>query len=91
MELAEFYRNHASGYPQMFVGQVIHPGPLTLTVMRRKRPFSGRRHWYTQSVSAMAKEHSLSTRQCAVVMMKAGIKQADVARQFSVSVGSIKI
>ena len=42
-------------------------------------------------MSAIAIEHSLSTDQYPVVMVKAGMKQADVVEQLSVSVRSIKI
>lgn len=75
----------------MSVGHVTHPGHLTLTAVGRKRSVLGRRHSHAQAVSAMAKEHSLSTRHRAVAMVKAGMKQADVAKQLSVSVRSIKI
>ena len=74
----------------MSVGHVIHPGRLAVTVVRR-RSVSGRRHSHAQTVSAMAKERSLSSCQRAVAMVKAGMKQAGLAKQFSVSVRSIEM
>ena len=94
MEPTEFYRNHASGYPQMSVGSRHAPWSPDLDRYETQKVI----FWKAppaRTVEVCYGERTFfvkSTRQCrAVVMMKTGMKQADVARQLSVSVTSIEI
>ena len=58
-EPAEIQLDQASGYPQLSVGHMIHPGHMTLTPVKRQWFVFSRRHLHSLVMSAIARNSSI--------------------------------